>query len=378
MPARKLAFWKMTGPGAVLVGLSIGAGELIVWPWITARFGAVMIWAAATGVFMQLWVNLEIGRWTVATGESPYTGYARVWRGFVPLFLLMNFALMWLPGWARGSGVALKSLLYGPDGPGADWVWTAITFAAIAALLFGPKLIYGAVERTIMVLITVITLGMVYVFVRTANADILREFGGGLLNFGHIELADDFPFMSFFSAVVFAGAGGFGNLYYAYYLRDKQIGMGARIPRLMNPLRGEEEADISTGYLYPDTPENGRRFRDWFRFVKQDQTLYFWLLNTFTMFLFMYGALAILRPAGIVPSQSTIVWDLATILEEVLGPAGRYLFLFIGMAALFSTSWTAARVCSPTCCIRTIRGSETFRNRNSTFFSRCWRWRSGS
>lgn len=337
LPERKLPFWKMTGPAAVLVGLSIGAGELIIWPWITARFGATMIWAAALGVFIQLWVNLEIGRWTVATGESPYTGYARVWRGFVPLFILMNIVLMFLPGWARGSGVALRSLLFGPEGPGADWMWTAVTFAAIAALLFGPKLFYTAVERTIALLILIITVGMLYVFIRTANVDVLREFGGGLINVGEIQLAEDFPFISFFSAVVFAGAGGFGNLFYAYYLRDKQIGMGARIPRLMNPLRQEEEADITTGYIYPETEENQRRFRDWFMFVKQDQTLYFWLLNTFTMFLFMFGALAVLRPAGIVPSQATLVWDLATILEEVMGTFGRYLFLIIGMAALFST-----------------------------------------
>lgn len=334
MPERKLAFWKMTGPGAVLVGLSIGAGELIIWPWITARFGAVMIWAAAMGVFMQLWVNLEIGRWAIATGESPYTGYARIWRGFVPVFLIINFVLMWLPGWARGSGVALRSLL-GASGP--DWLWTGITFLAIAALIFGPKIIYGAIERTVMVLILIITLGMMYVFLRTANADILAEFGSGLINVGHIELAPEFPFMSFFSALVFAGAGGLGNIFYAYYLRDKQIGMGGRIPRLMNPLRGTEEADIGTGYVYTETDENARRFRDWFNFVKQDQTLYFWLLNTFTMFLFIYGALAVLRPEGIVPSQSTLVSDLAQMLEGEMGRFGYYLFLVIGMAALFST-----------------------------------------
>ena len=54
LPQRTLSFWQMTGPGAVLVGLSIGAGEIIVWPWVTAKFGAVMLWAAALGVFLQV------------------------------------------------------------------------------------------------------------------------------------------------------------------------------------------------------------------------------------------------------------------------------------------------------------------------------------
>ena len=36
LPPKPRGFWKLAGPGAVLVGLSIGAGELIVWPRNTA------------------------------------------------------------------------------------------------------------------------------------------------------------------------------------------------------------------------------------------------------------------------------------------------------------------------------------------------------
>ena len=138
LPEKKLPFWKMVGPGAILVGLSIGAGEIIIWPRIVAQFGASMVWAAVVGVFLQLWVNFEIGRWTIATGETVYTGYSRVWRGFAPLFILLTL-LGWLaPGWGRASGLALKALLVGPTGWGSDTFWTVITFAAVALLLFGP------------------------------------------------------------------------------------------------------------------------------------------------------------------------------------------------------------------------------------------------
>ena len=92
LPPRTRTFWQLAGPGAVLVGLSIGAGELVLWPWITAKFGASMLWAAAFGVFIQLWVNLEIGRWAIATGEAPYTGFARVWMGFIYILLFLTFA----------------------------------------------------------------------------------------------------------------------------------------------------------------------------------------------------------------------------------------------------------------------------------------------
>jgi hypothetical protein len=340
LPERRRSFAQLAGPGAVLVGLSIGAGELVLWPWITAKFGAAMVWAAALGVFLQLFVNLEIGRFAIATGEAPYTGFARIWMGFVWFLVGLAVLALFLPGWARISGAALKALIYGPDGPGADWLWTALTFVAIAALLFGPKVMYTAIERTIIVLVALMTLGLIFVAAQVGTLEGLKEMGRGLLNVGHIELDAEFTGLRFFGALVYAGAGGAANLWYAFYLRDKGVGMGARIPALRNPLR--ERADSgergpSTGYLFADTPDNRRRFRSWFRFVVLDQVFFFWLLNSLTMFLFIFGALCVLRPAGVVPAEGRILWDEALILADTLGSPGRYLFLVIGMAALFST-----------------------------------------
>ena len=86
LPEKQLPFWKIAGPGAILVGLSIGAGEIVIWPRIAAQYGGSMVWAAVLGVFLQLWINFEVGRWTITTGETVYTGYSRIWRGFAPLF----------------------------------------------------------------------------------------------------------------------------------------------------------------------------------------------------------------------------------------------------------------------------------------------------
>lgn len=149
LPERKLPFWKLAGPGAILVGLSIGAGEIIIWPRIVAEFGSSMVWAAILGIFLQLWINFEIGRWTISTGETVYTGYSRVWRGFAPLFVGLTVFSWIAPGWGRASGLALKALIVGPAGAGSDAFWTVITFAGVATVLFGPKLIYQSVERTV-------------------------------------------------------------------------------------------------------------------------------------------------------------------------------------------------------------------------------------
>ncbi|MGD8240739.1 MAG: Nramp family divalent metal transporter, partial [Armatimonadota bacterium] len=187
LPEKLVGFWRLAGPGAVLVGLSIGAGEIIVWPRIVAEYGSTMVWAAVLGVFAQLWVNIEIGRYTLATGESAYAGLCRVWRGFAYVFIVLNLAAWLLPGWARASGGALKALIVGPTGWGEPWQWTAITFAGVATLLFGPRIIYSGVEKTIFLLIGIVTVGLIIVACVAGSADTWRDLGLGVLNVGHKE-----------------------------------------------------------------------------------------------------------------------------------------------------------------------------------------------
>ncbi len=337
LPLREKSFWKMTGPGAVMIGMAIGSGELILWPWITARFGPDMMWAAALGVFLQMWINIEIGRWAVATGESAFTGFARLSRFWPVFFLTLMFIGVFLPGWGRAAGVAIKNLFFGENGPGPDWFWTAVVALIALAIVFGPKRIYASVERSIVFMVLVIVIGLLVVAFSVGTWGDVGDMVGGILNFGHIELDEEFTFNRFFGAFVFAGAGGLGNLFYAYYLRDKNIGMGGRIEVLINPLREAQRGDSEIGYRFPATAENLRRFRDWHRFVVLDSAIFFWIANTFTMFLFMFGALVVLYPQGIVPAEGQLVWDLALILEGTMGTGGRYLFLVIGIAALFSS-----------------------------------------
>ena len=59
-----------------------------------------------------------------------------------------------------------------------------------------------------------------------------QELGAGIINVGY--KAPDFPIKELFIALVFAGAGGTSNLFYCFYLRDKNIGMGALIPDMQN------------------------------------------------------------------------------------------------------------------------------------------------
>ena len=335
LPERKLGFWQMAGPGAILVGLSIGAGEIIVWPRVVAQYGASMVWAAVLGVFLQMWINFEVGRWTIATGETIYTGFARVWRGFAPLFIIITLFSWIAPGWGRASGLALKALLVGPQGWGSDTVWTVITFAGVAAILFGPKMIYNTMEKAIELMVAIVTIGLIMVAFAVGTAETWVELGMGVVNVGFKE--PDMSVKALFIAIVFAGAGGTANLFYTFYLRDKHIGMGAHVPMMQNPLWGRSEAMPTTGFQYEETEENIKRFQSWWAYIKKDQMLFFWALNTITMMLFIFGSLAVLHPQGIVPESGSLIWDEAAVLGEVWGETGRVIFLLVGLATLFGT-----------------------------------------
>ncbi|NCO39388.1 MAG: hypothetical protein COZ06_34645 [Armatimonadetes bacterium CG_4_10_14_3_um_filter_66_18] len=346
LPDKTKTFWQLVGPGAILVGLSIGSGELIMWPVIVATFGAGMIWAAAVGVFTQYWVNQELGRYTLATGESVYTGFARVWRGFAPLFILLNVAGWILPGWAVASGGALKALVVGTDGAGSSAMWTWITFALVALLLFGPKLIYSCVEKTEMILVAIVSVGLIVVAACVAKGSTWAEVGHGVLNFPHID--PKISMTQFFGALVFAGAGGTSNVFLNYYLRDKNLAMGARAEKVVNPLRGAEEKVPSTGFQCEPTEANLARWRQWFTHWRWDQAVFFWFLNTLTIMLFIVGALAVLRPRHLVPQGFEVAVTQAHILGEIIGKPGWYLMLIVAFATLFSTQLTLVDGCART------------------------------
>ena len=61
---------KMVGPGVILAGLALGSGEFILWPYITYQSAFVFFWACVLGVVTQYFINMEITRWSLATGES--------------------------------------------------------------------------------------------------------------------------------------------------------------------------------------------------------------------------------------------------------------------------------------------------------------------
>ena len=101
------------------------------------------------------------------------------------------------------------------------------------------------------------------------------------------------------------------------------MGMGARIPRIVSPITGEEEAEPSLGYMFETNEENMRRWRSWWRVANQEHFITFFvlgLLSLIALSVLVYATVGVqdwegprLRPGRGRYSQgshSALVWNL--------------------------------------------------------------------
>ncbi|MBH53173.1 MAG: hypothetical protein CMI18_02370 [Opitutaceae bacterium] len=66
-------FWsivKELGPGLIVAGSVVGSGELIATTVAGAEAGFWLLWVILIGCFVKVFVQLEIGKFTILTGKK--------------------------------------------------------------------------------------------------------------------------------------------------------------------------------------------------------------------------------------------------------------------------------------------------------------------
>jgi hypothetical protein len=76
------------GASVILLATALGSGELILWPYITTQVGIGLVWLSVLGISVQFFLNMEIERYTLVTGETAVTGFSRMWVGWSVIFAL--------------------------------------------------------------------------------------------------------------------------------------------------------------------------------------------------------------------------------------------------------------------------------------------------
>jgi hypothetical protein len=109
--------WAALGPGVVWMALAQGTGELYFWPYFAAKYGALYLCLLVPACLLQTPINVEIGRYTVLTGESVFVGFTRLHRGF-GLFMWIYFAVnfVFIGSFAMAGGTALADIIPWPGG----------------------------------------------------------------------------------------------------------------------------------------------------------------------------------------------------------------------------------------------------------------------
>jgi hypothetical protein len=287
---RGLSWIGVCGPGVIVLGLSIGSGEFLLGPAIFVKHGLSLLWVTLVAVFFQTVFNTELMRYTVATGEPVVTGFMRTRPGktfWAWFYAVLYFLQIGWPAWAATAAGAIFFLFAGRLAtPPADatniYLIGIVTFLACVGVLLIGKRIARTLEVLNWVLIACIlgsflVLGIIYVPIGTWFSA-LAGFTGfdtarGAFNF----LPEHLDILLLGALVGYSGGGGVLNLTLSNWARDKGYGMGSRVGHIAGAVHGEKVHLADTGFMFEPDAANQARWRGWWRIVRVDQWVIFFV-----------------------------------------------------------------------------------------------------
>ncbi len=335
-----LSFRRLIGPSFIILGLGLGSGEVILWPYLSSNYGLGIVWAIVVGITMQFFINLEVERYALIYGESIFVGFARMLRYLPAWFILTTFFGF---GWP-GIGLAGATLLAHAFGISNVNIAAIAIFLLIGLILSFGRVLYQTVEN---IQKWLIGLGVPAIILLTLYLSSRADFvvlAQGLIGHGHNFwfLPDGLAIAAFLGALAFSGAGGNLNLAQSFYVRDKGYGMGKYSARITNLLHeNQDDAHFHlTGSTFPLSSSNLSRFHRWWRIMNLEHFLIFWVLGLITML--TLALLAYVTAYGTPGNEQNITFVLneATAISQLTLPVISLLFLIITGIMLSATQMT--------------------------------------
>src|SRR5881392_4152623 len=142
------------GPSMIALGISIGSGEWLVGPRTVGGAGGFVGigWVVLVSALLQVFYNVEVGRFTLATGEAPVVAFGRVPPGFwlwTPLSVFLFYLAFIWGGWAQAAGESLFPLLFGRARTAAEITTVKELGVGLLFLVFGITLFGRKISRTL-------------------------------------------------------------------------------------------------------------------------------------------------------------------------------------------------------------------------------------
>jgi len=372
-----------------MMGIQIGGGEWLLGPAVTARFGGGLMWIATVAIVLQVFYNLECGRYALYCGEPVFTGFMRMRPGptfWVGVMLTLNLSAL-VPGLSTHGAALIASLIL--DRPPTLADRGLITILAYVCLLgvtvpifLGGK-VYNMLQ-TVMTAKVAIVLGFCLIigvtcvsptnwwnvfsgFVKFGNVPVSDGHGGEVVAnaVSHVWQHGEWPTISVASIVMlgafagYAGGGGLANSTYSNFVRDKGWGMGSQVGAIPSAVGGGSVTLSHVGKVFELTTDNLRRWRGWWRYVLTDQILV-WAPGCFMgMALPALISMQFAQYSTITPEQTSVAQAIVTAdgifhsgFSPVLAKVLWIVALFTGMMVMlpsqmsivddFSRRWTDA------------------------------------
>jgi hypothetical protein len=321
------------GPSFILLGLALGSGELIMWPYLTSQYGLGLIWGGLLGITLQFFLNTEIMRYTLAHGESVFVGWRR-WGKAIPWWFVVSTTIPWaLPGFSSAAASITSHLI-----PALPETATAIFLLLLTGVIISSgKTLYKTMETFQK---TLIYLGVPFILLITffvAKMTDWSALAAGLVGVG--EGWNWFPpgiaIGAFLGAFAYSGAGGNLGLAQSYYIKEKGFGMGIHYPKIKALIAGKLENARIDGKLFTQSATNLGRWRKWWKLVVQEHLIVFFSLGLITI-LFL-ATLANATARGAAAEGISFVFYQADSLSNMTAPIFGTLFLITSGLFLFAT-----------------------------------------
>jgi len=285
------------------MGLQIGGGEWLLGPAVTANYGGGLMWIATVAILLQVFYNMECGRYALYCGEPVFTGFMRCRTGprfWVGLMMLLNISAL-VPGLSTHGAAMIASLILDrPPNQDDRWLVVPLAYACLFAVAL-PVILGGKVYNMLQWIMTakiIVVLGFCFgIGITCVSMSNWWNVWSGFLEFGNVPVEDgsggetlvngfsywwqngEWPVMSGASLIVlgafagYAGGGGLANSTYSNFVRDKGWGMGARVGAIPSAIGGRSITLSHVGKVFPVNDENLRRWRGWWKYILTDQLL---------------------------------------------------------------------------------------------------------
>jgi hypothetical protein len=280
---------RVIGPGAILLGLSLGAGDWLLGPAIAAGYGPSLLWICTLSILFQGVLNTEMARYTLATGEPVFTGFMRQRPGprtWAVVYSLLHLAQVGWAGWALAGGSALAALLLGRMPREEDRAITVglgyLLFLAAVGLVLAGRHLHRALEIVEWIMMGWMLLFLAALALLYVPRPVWVALGGGFVGRSlwepgwlpapPLDRPLDWLLVAGFAA--YSGAGGTVNAMLTYWLRDKGFGMAGTVG--VQPISVGAQILLlpREGAIFPPSEANLAKWREWWRYLRADL---FWL-----------------------------------------------------------------------------------------------------